>query len=336
MSKKAIIITISIVLIVCAILSYFSYFYFPLILFRKAPGSRIEVSNEEGTLIASENDIKILQLTDLHTNGKIEMSLMFSIVKATIMKSKPDLIVITGDVFSNGCDEENIETFCAFMAQFDIPWATVLGNHDDETPYSLEELSTILENSQHSLFKRGDLSDRHGNYYYYVHFPDGNVQQLIFMDTRSGGFNEESVAFYENAVLDSAKFDSTNEVQNLLFYHIPLQELRDAINAYEKDPSIGSGKIGESPSLQSLSIGFFDKVLELGKTKAMIFGHDHSNNTIINYKGVDFCYGTKTGLAGGHNFKFGGNLITLTSDGNYTIKRMLRWGIDTMHEASSK
>ncbi|MBO5715789.1 MAG: metallophosphoesterase [Clostridia bacterium] len=329
-SKKAIIIvSLSVILIVCGILSYFC---FPFIVFREAPESRIEVDKENGILSVSDNKIKILQLTDLHTNGKVEMPLMFSIMKSAIMKSEPDLIVITGDVFSSHCREKDVETLCDFLAKMGIPWAVVLGNHDDETPYSLEDLSKILENTDASLFKRGDLSDRYGNYYYYLRFPDGKTQQLIFMDTRSNGFTEESVTFYENAVLDSAKLDGTNTVQNLLFYHIPLQEMEDAVKAYENDSSIGSGKIGEAICPQGTSVGFFDKVLELGRTQAMIFGHDHYNNAIINYLGVDFCYGTKTGIAGGHNSKLGGNLITLTSDGEYTIERLLHWGKGEKHE----
>ena len=146
------------------------------------------------------------------------------------------------------------------------------------------------------------------------------------MDTREDGFTEESVAFYENAVLDSHRFDSDQKTNNLLFYHIPLRELNDAISKYENDSSIGSGTIGEPISAQDTSVGFFDMVLELGRTKAMIYGHDHYNNAIINYMGVDFCYGTKTGIAGGHNYQLGGNLITLNSNGEYSIERMLCWG----------
>ncbi len=309
-----------------------SYFYLPFTTPKNLPESNIEVSKSDGKLTALENEIKILHLTDLHVNGKIEMPLVFSIMKSTIMKSEPDLIVITGDVFSSHCREKDVAALCDFMAQMGIPWTVVLGNHDDETPYSLEELSKILENAEGSLFKRGDLSDRYGNYYYYLHFPDGSVEQLIFMDTRSAGFTEESVVFYENAVLDSMRFDTQKTTENLLFYHIPLQEMADAVAAYESDSSIGSGKIGESLCTQDTSVGFFDKVLEFNRTKAMLFGHDHYNNTIINHMGVDFCYGTKTGIAGGHNFKLGGNLITLDSDGDYTIERLLYWGKGEKHD----
>ena len=309
-----------------------SYFCFPFILFTTPPQSQLEVNKEQNTLEATENSIKILQLTDLHVNGKIGMPLVFSIMKAAIRKSEPDLIVITGDVFSNGCGEKDVKILCDFMERVGIPWAVTLGNHDDETPYSMEELSEILENSKGSLFKRGDLSDRYGNYYYYLHFPDGKTQQLIFMDTRIAGFSEESVDFYENTVLDSARFDGESTTKNLLFYHTPLPELLDAVNTYKIDSSIGSGKLGEPPCIQGTSVNFFDKVLELNRTQAMIYGHDHYNNAIINYQGVDFCYGTKTGTASGHNFKLGGNLITLSSNGEYTIDRLLHWGKGEEHE----
>ena len=327
--KVLIIISLSIILVIFGVISYFSL---PFEVFREVPEGRIEVDKENGVLSVSGDEVRILHLTDLHTNGKIEMPLMFSIMKSTIMKSEPDLIVITGDVFSSGCRETDVETLCEFLDEIDIPWAVVLGNHDDETPYSLEDLSKILENADGSLFKRGNLSDRYGNYYYYLQFADGKTQQLIFMDTRSRGFTEESVVFYENAVSDATHFDGVNTVKNLLFYHIPLQEMQDAVNAYEKDSSIGSGKIGEPLCPQNNEVGFFEKVLAYGRTQAMIFGHDHFNNTIINYMGVDFCYGTKTGIAGDHNFKLGGNLITMNSDGEYTIERLLHWGKGDVHK----
>lgn len=330
LSKKTIVILATcLVLIVAGIISYFC---FPFILFTDPPESQIEVNKEQNTLTASKNSVKILQLTDLHVNGKLEMPLVFSIMKSAIMESEPDLIVITGDVFSSACEKDDVDTFCDFMERVDIPWAIVFGNHDDETPYSMEELSKIIENSEGSLFKQGDLNNLYGNYYYYLHFLDGNTQQLIFMDTRSDGFTEESVSFYESAVLDSARFDGAQITKNLLFYHIPISEIEDAVNAYENDSSIGSGEIGEPPSRQDTSVGFFDKVLELNRTQAMIFGHDHYNNTIINYQGVDFCYGTRSGIAGGHNFKLGGNLITLNSNGEYTIERLIHWGKNEMHE----
>ena len=308
------------------------YFYLPFVPLKDVHDSKIGVNKEQGILTASDNSIKILQLTDLHINGKIEMPMVFSIMKSVIKRSEPDLIVITGDVFSNPCKEKNVETLCSFFDSLGIPWAAVLGNHDDETEYSLEELSYVLENSSASLFKRGDLSDRYGNYFYYLQFPDGNVQQLIFMDTRSAGFTDESVLFYENAVLDSMRFDGDNQTDNLLFYHIPVPELADAVDAYESGSATGSGKIGEPLCLQNTTVGFFDKVLDLGRTKAMIFGHDHYNNTIINYLGVDFCYGTKTGIAGGHNFKLGGNVITLQSNGEYSFERLLYIGKGDAHQ----
>lgn len=332
MKSKAVFSILALALIFCCVVSYFC---FPFIIFREVTESRIEVDKAVGMLSASADEVKILHLTDLHTNGKIEMPLMFSIMKSTIQKAEPDLIVITGDVFSSSCREKDVAMLCDFLAGTGIPWAVVLGNHDDETPYSLEDLSKILENSEGSLFKRGNLSDRYGNYYYYLRFSDGRVHQLIFMDTRSSGFTEESVIFYENAVLDSMRYDEEYNTQNLLFYHIPLQEMQDAVNAYENDSSIGSGKIGEPLCVQSTSVGFMEKVLGLGRTKAMIFGHDHYNNTIINYQGIDFCYGTKTGIAGGHNFKLGGNLITMNSNGEYTIERLLYFGKGEMHEAGN-
>ena len=58
---------------------------------------------------------------------------------------------------------------------------------------------------------------------------------------------------------------------------------------------------------------YFNKALELGSTKAFIFGHDHINNLVLNYKGINLCYGLKSGRTSYYNNEMlGGNLYTIT------------------------
>ena len=90
-----------------------------------------------------------------------------------------------------------------------------------------------------------------------------------------------------------------------MFYHIPLPEVNDAwersqageadaiavpFAVHNGDPA-KYGERGEDPCNPKYNSGFFDVILEQGSTTGMYFGHDHINNFIINYKGVDFAYG---------------------------------------------
>jgi hypothetical protein len=54
------------------------------------------------------------------------------------------------------------------------------------------------------------------------------------------------------------------------------------------------GIMGEGGKVVYCGIGedeMFEKMLELGSTKAMFNGHDHLNNTTFEYKGIQFSYG---------------------------------------------
>ena len=304
-------------LVLCA------YFLMPFWVYKPAQASAIAVNKQENMLTVSKNDMKILQLTDLHINNALDMPLTFSIIKGLIYKSDPDMIVITGDVFSSGCTTKNVKQFISFMDKFKLPWAVVLGNHDDETPYSLAQLSSCLETAEYSLFKTGGLVDLYGNYFYNIKFANDNTFQFIFMDSRSDGFTQESVNYYQSVVQSSASVNNGAIINNWLFYHIPLAELNDAVEQYKLDSGIGAGELRESVKTQQNNVGFFDKVIELGATKAMMFGHDHLNNTRIKYQGIDFCYGVKTGTSAYEEHDMlGGVVYTLSSTGQYSAQNI--------------
>jgi hypothetical protein len=94
--------------------------------------------------------------------------------------------------------------------------------------------------------------------------------------------------------------ESFTTVQSLIFLHIPIIEARDAVNEYLEENGDGEnvkhhfGKIGEeAPYVYCSEIEekMFETILSLGSSKAMFFGHDHLNNTVLEYKGFIFSYG---------------------------------------------
>jgi 3',5'-cyclic AMP phosphodiesterase CpdA len=94
--------------------------------------------------------------------------------------------------------------------------------------------------------------------------------------------------------------ESFTTVQSLIFLHIPIMEARDAVNEYLEENGDGEnvkhhfGKIGEeAPYVYCSEIEekMFETILSLGSSKAMFFGHDHLNNTVLEYKGFIFSYG---------------------------------------------
>lgn len=96
-------------------------------------------------------------------------------------------------------------------------------------------------------------------------------------------------------------FEQYGTVKTLAFFHIPLVEMADAWSEFEKNNfkdtenfKYFEGIIAEGGRRVYCGYGeddLFEKMLELGSTKAMFNGHDHINNTTFEYKGIIFSYG---------------------------------------------
>lgn len=259
--------------------------------------SSLAINKEQYKLEKTTDEpIKILQLTDLQFASYFEAGLSLGIAKGVIAKTKPDLIVLTGDNITNNSDRKHAELLVRFFDSFRIPWALVLGKHDYCSKLSPVELSDIYESSEYCIYSRGNVDDSFGNYAYSIVHGDQIDFSLLFMDSGTDGFASKHVDWYENQVNQTTAANGGTVVPSFVFYHIPTRETEIAWQQYKEDRTIGSGWNNETVCAQGADVGFFDKVLELGSTKALIYGHDHVNNTLIDYQGVKLCYGLKSGM----------------------------------------
>lgn len=324
MKKKR---TISTILTICAVVAFFfvvTFEYFSAginnstVLF-----SVLAADRNTNTITTSSDQFKILQITDTQFNNYILAGLSLPLAKRAILKAKPDMIVLTGDNTHNDSTKREYDLLVRFLDSFGIPWAAVLGNHEYSTALSFEDLCSVLSSGEHSLFQEGTIANSYGNYYYNVKKDDNIVFSLFFMDSAQDGFRAEHVAWYENAVNSITAENGGTVVPSFAFFHIPTIETKYAYDAYKLDSSIGSGEVHEEICYQSTNVGFFDKVVELGSTKALIYGHDHVNNMIVDWQGVKLCYGLKTGRTIYYRpGMLGGNLYTVNADGTFGIERI--------------
>lgn len=288
----------------------------------RAYGSRLSVDKESGALSFERESIKILQLSDVQTSNLIESAIAYPMLKRVVRRTEPDLIVLTGDNISNGSGKQVLNTFIKLMDSFRIPWALVFGNHDIRSAVPPEDICKAYEASEYCLFKRGNIEERYGNYFYKLEQDGKAIYSLIFMDSAASSFTKEQVEWYGDTVAAISE-GSGYTVPSFVFHHIPIAETLAAHEAYARDPSLGSGRQASDIRTQSADTGFFDTLLTLGSTKALFYGHDHRNNTHINYNGVLFCYATKTGRTVYYEEdSLGGNLITLRSDSTFTVERI--------------
>lgn len=100
-------------------------------------------------------------------------------IRAVIEQTKPDLIIITGDIVYGEFDDSGraLAGFIAFMESFGIPWAPVFGNHDNESKIGVYAQCRMLEKAQSCLFRRSTALT--GNSNYSVGILDGEVPSRV-------------------------------------------------------------------------------------------------------------------------------------------------------------
>lgn len=275
-----------------------------------------------GKINIKKDNVKILQLTDLHlTYGYDALDRKtFAMIEKLVAYESPDVIVITGDMFMTVLTKKLFKPFIKFMDKFNIPWTFVFGNHDSEV-YPVNDLLNIIykTKTKNLFFHHGPkLSDdnTHGasNFKLRIVNDDKELLNLYLLDSkklRTDGINndpdliydylsEEQVKWYE----DEVKNDS---VESLMFVHIPLLEFLEY-----------TGELGEKIWTQGKNTGIFDKITTYNKTKGVFVGHDHLNNFAFYKDGVLLAYGNNSGYnAYGVNDK-GARVITY----NYETKEL--------------
>lgn len=301
---------------------------------------------------ADDTAFSVLQVTDVHIlNDEKKDAKAFKTITAMVEKTSPDFIMVTGDITSEKENYTAFKTFCTFMEEFNIPWGFVFGNHegldiayepgevlDSEKIADKQTLSDYLESLPNCIYEAGDENiDGMGNYYYNVTDEDGKViTSLIMMDSNSydnenngyDHFHDNQIEWYENTVKSIAKDvngDETKIVPSLAFFHIPMKEYMTAYDeAKGTDKLLWGFRFPNEDGTPAVDDQMFEKMVELGSTKACFAGHDHMNNFEVEYQGIRLSYGVSCD----HNIYLvpirGGRLIEIKEDGSFTTRAVFR------------
>ena len=135
---------------------------------------------------------------------------------------------------------------------------------------------------------------------------------------------QDQIDWYEDVVEYTTQLNDGETVPSILFYHIPVPEFLDAWEAAEGgEAELEAGEKGENVSSPEYNSHFFDKVVEMGSTKAMFVGHDHMNDYRVLYKGIYFCYGVNsTDRIYYDEDMMGGQTVTIHSDHSLDFKQI--------------
>lgn len=301
---------------------------------------------------AEDTAFTVLQITDVHIlNNEKKDAKAFKTITAMVETTKPDMLVVTGDITSEKENYTAFKTFCTFMEEFKIPWAFTFGNHegldiayapnevlDPEKIADKQTLNDYLESLQYCIYERGDETvDGMGNYTYTVRDNSGKaLTTLIFMDSNSydsvnngyDRFHDNQIAWYETTVKEIAKTENgaeTKVVPSLAFFHIPMQEYMTAYDAAKgTENRLWGFRFPNEDGTPAVDDEMFETMVALGSTKGCFVGHDHMNNYSVNCQGIRLTYG----LSCDHNIYLvpfrGGTLINIKNDGTFTTQSLIR------------
>lgn len=264
-------------------------------------------------------------------------------IKSLVAQSKPDLIIITGDIIYGSFDDNGtvMKWFVNFMDQFEIPWAPVFGNHDNESKMGVKYQCDLFENSNYCLFKRGNVTGN-GNYTVGISIENELVRVLHMLDSNGCYSDDESVVresgIYPDQmemVRENTRLITKSQSKNIpafMAFHIPPEEFRTAeiSKGYSTDGravfviGVDVKQIGDDfgckmePFNVTPNKTDFLNIAKECNVDGVFCGHYHKNNTCIEYEGIKWVFGLKTGQYDYHiPGQFGGTLITLENDTYY-------------------
>lgn len=301
----------------------------------------------------AQRPLKILQLTDMHlgfgTLSKKADKMATDAVSELVERSKPDLIMLTGDsifpFWPRAGTANNIkqaQSLLKFFDSFKTPYALMFGNHDVEmgSKADKDELAEIFKSGEYSIFTQGpERIYGVGNYLIKLTSEDGAPHSaLAVLDSNMYGDGWFFSGF------DCIHADQTQwcmealeglqrqnpDLSALCFFHIPLAEYKQAYEKMrlgDKSVTYHFGTIGEPNDYFGISkypCDFFDRAKESGIIKGIFCGHDHYNNLSVTYEGIRLTYGMSIDCLGYMGIKKrytqrGGTVIEVSRDGSFEV-----------------
>lgn len=310
-----------------------------------------------------KDDFKILQLSDIHIGGSTvsynkDIKALDAIQKL-VNYTKPDLIIITGDlIYPTPIQSFYLNNQTAmfqlvyFFNKLEIPWTFVYGNHETEV-YALRnatDLYNMVLSSASNMFNKNNYllfynSDNniHGrsNMIFEIINRDKSINQILFL-MDSGDYYSRKLNDYDYIRDDQVKWYSDNLKKigtynsSMIFFHMPLRETEEAIRLYENNSDEVTYYFGEAKEKvcdSRFSSKLFEEAVSLGSTKAMFYGHDHKNNISLGYKGIRLTYGMSIDYIATPGIENeidqrGATLITLKDKSKFDVEQVKLKDID--------
>lgn len=272
----------------------------------------------------------------------------YDYITEIVNATKPDLILLTGDIIYGEFDDNGSVwlSFIEFMESFQIPWAPIFGNHDNESKMGVDWQCQQLEKAQYCLFEQKTLTGN-GNYSVAI-AQGGELKRVFYMldtngcggasaesltnghTTKEVGLGQDQIDWYTEeitalkAVAPNVKISFAYHIQAAIFgkayekYGFNQSVLEQNINLdLRSDTTEGDfGHIGrqmKNPWDEDFSI--FNGMKALG-TDSIFVGHEHCNSASVVYEGVRFQFGQKSSEYDRFNYIHADGSIASVNAGN--------------------
>lgn len=285
---------------------------------------------------------------------------VYDIVRQTVEETKPDLILLTGDYVVGDYDDNGslFREQTDFFDSLGIYWAPIFGNHDNDCDLELGiELGIwvdegwpdwyprlqcrYFEKAEYCLFRtRAEISG-YSNFSIAIEQGGEVVRSVIMMDTKGSKstameITPKQMSWYKQTV-DAIDAYAGKDVPHFVGIHVPMAVFEKAMvekyGAYGYDATLTTYEIpadnadGDFGRLGGQGLSYsYDKdysqfnTFKNNGTDAILAGHIHKVNTVVDYQGVKLVMGTKSSRYDKYNEDMlGGTLFTVTG-GAFTVE----------------
>lgn len=286
----------------------------------------------------SNKQFKIVQFTDTHfyLGGENSLAVLENI-KMVMDAEMPDLVILTGDIVTLEKEDTitmaSWETITEKLIGYKTPYAVTFGNHDDESQVTRKELLKYLSDRPYCVISDDGEDDVKGvgNYILPVFNHDNIVEKLVYcIDSRTyslakdkgvngyGWIDRSQIMWF--ARTNQSWLAKNQDIQSLLFFHIPLPEFKQAFQKGE----FRKGTRMEEECSPEINTGMFSEMLLQGNVLGAFVGHDHDNNYLAQLYNIALCYGYFSGGNSYCNLPLNGARIILLEENKRTFTTWLR------------
>lgn len=322
------------------------------------------------TLRFNDNgQFKVLVLSDLHLKPGGIPETMKSSIKTLIDRESPDLVLLNGDNVDSSSIKSDadmrlvLSEAVEYIESKQIPWMHVFGNHDSEYGYTREQQQAVYQTFNYCISKKGD-ADLKGvsNYVVPIYGSEDDTVKFAVWGLDSGDYlsNDDKASLFptesafggcSGAVYDyihgdqiewyveiSKRLEKQNGgqvVPGLMSFHIPLQETYTAwLNRSGLD---WTGEKREEVCASAHNSGLFNAMLSRGDIKAVINGHDHKNDFMVEYGGIKLCYASTVSVNTYHDSDMhGGRVFVINEKDTSNVETYMSYVNQKVDPANAK